>query len=102
MDGLWNDDFHHSAVVALTGRNEAYYTDYLGKPQELVSAMKYGYLYQGQWYKWQKQRRGTPSLNVQQSAFVTFIENHDHVANSARGLRLRQLTAPDNTGRSRR
>ena len=59
IDGLWNDDFHHSAVVALTGRNEAYYTDYLGKPQEFISAMKYGYLYQGQWYKWQKQRRGT-------------------------------------------
>ena len=28
IDGLWNDDFHHSAIVALTGRNEAYYTDY--------------------------------------------------------------------------
>jgi maltooligosyltrehalose trehalohydrolase len=94
MDGLWNDDFHHSAVVAVTGRNEAYYTDYLGKPQELVSAMKYGYLYQGQWYKWQKQRRGTPSLGFPQGAFVTFIENHDQVANSARGLRLHQMTAP--------
>src|SRR5690606_10682271 len=30
MDGLWNDDFHHSALVALSGRNEAYYTDYRG------------------------------------------------------------------------
>ena len=58
MDGLWNDDFHHTAMVALTGRNEAYYTDYLGTAQEFVSAAKYGYLYQGQWYKWQKQRRG--------------------------------------------
>ena len=27
---LWNDDFHHSARVALTGRREAYYTDYGG------------------------------------------------------------------------
>src|SRR6266404_6187591 len=34
LDAVWNDDFHHSAVVALTGRNEAYYTDYLGSPQE--------------------------------------------------------------------
>ena len=42
MDALWNDDFHHSAVVALTGKNEAYYTDHLGKPQELVSALKRG------------------------------------------------------------
>ena len=94
IDGLWNDDLHHSAVVAVTGRNEAYYTDYLGKPQEFVSAMKYGYLYQGQWYKWQKQWRGTASLDVPQSAFVTYIENHDQVANSARGLRLHQITSP--------
>lgn len=93
IDGLWNDDFHHSAIVALTGRNEAYYTDYYGKPQEFISALKYGYLYQGQWYEWQKQRRGTPSLDVPKSSFVTFIENHDQVANSARGLRLRQLTS---------
>src|SRR5262249_766471 len=38
VDGLWNDDFHHSASVALTGRNQAYYTDYRGRPQELISA----------------------------------------------------------------
>ena len=37
LDSLWNDDFHHSAMVALTGRNEAYYSDYWGKPQEFVS-----------------------------------------------------------------
>src|SRR5207253_4472430 len=24
LDGMWNDDFHHSGVVALTGRNQAY------------------------------------------------------------------------------
>ena len=30
LDGVWNDDFHHSAIVRLTGRNEAYYSDYLG------------------------------------------------------------------------
>jgi maltooligosyltrehalose trehalohydrolase len=94
MDGLWNDDFHHTAMVALTGRNEAYYTDYLGKPQEFISAIKYGYLYQGQWYKWQKQRRGVSSLHAPKSAFVTFIENHDQVANSAKGLRVHQLTSP--------
>jgi maltooligosyltrehalose trehalohydrolase len=47
VDALWNDDFHHSAMVAMTGRNEAYYTDYLGRPQEFISAIKYGYLFQG-------------------------------------------------------
>ena len=94
MDALWNDDFHHSAMVAMTGRNEAYYTDYLGKPQEFISAVKYGYLYQGQWYNWQEWRRGTPSLKIPPRAFVTFIQNHDQVANSGRGERCHQLTSP--------
>ncbi len=94
MDGLWNDDFHHTAIARLTGHNEAYYTDYLGSPQEFVSAAKYGYLYQGQWYKWQHQRRGTPTFGLPPFAFVTFIENHDQVANTARGLRVHQLTSP--------
>jgi maltooligosyltrehalose trehalohydrolase len=94
IDALWNDDFHHSAVAALTGRNEAYYTDYHGKPQEFISAIKYGYLYQGQLYKWQGKRRGTPSLDLPPEAFVTYIENHDQVANSAGGLRLNRLTSP--------
>jgi maltooligosyltrehalose trehalohydrolase len=87
LDALWNDDFHHSALVALTGRNEAYYSDYLGNPQEFISAAKYGYLYQGQWYRWQRQRRGTPTLDLPPSGFINFIQNHDQVANTARGER---------------
>jgi maltooligosyltrehalose trehalohydrolase len=87
LDALWNDDFHHSALVALTGRSEAYYSDYKGTPQEFISAVKYGYLYQGQWYKWQQQRRGMHALDLNPAAFVTFIQNHDQVANTARGER---------------
>jgi maltooligosyltrehalose trehalohydrolase len=87
LDALWNDDFHHSALVALTGRNEAYYTDYLGSPQEFVSAAKHGYLYQGQWYKWQSQPRGMPALDLPPTSFVNFIQNHDQDANTARGER---------------
>jgi maltooligosyltrehalose trehalohydrolase len=94
LDALWNDDFHHTARVAVTGRNEAYYTDYRGKPQELISAVKYGYLYQGQRYKWQVKRRGTPGLDLQPPAFVTYLDNHDQVANSGRGERLHRLTSP--------
>ena len=94
LDALWNDDFHHSALVALSGRSEAYYTDYRGDPQELISAVKYGYLYQGQWYSWQDLSRGHPGLDLPPAAFVTFTENHDQVANSARGLRTHQLTSP--------
>ena len=94
LDALWNDDFHHSARVALTGRNEAYYSDYLGAPQELLSAVRWGFLYQGQRYEWQRKRRGTPALDLDAASFVLYLENHDQVANSARGARLAALAAP--------
>jgi maltooligosyltrehalose trehalohydrolase len=94
MDALWNDDFHHTALVAISGHNEAYYTDYLGTPQEFISAAKWGYLYQGQRYKWQKKRRGTPALDLPPTAFVHFLQNHDQIANSGRGYRAHQITSP--------
>jgi maltooligosyltrehalose trehalohydrolase len=94
LDALWNDDLHHSAIVALTGRNPAYYTDYRGTPQEFISAVKYGYLYQGQHYRWQKKRRGTSARGLGPEAFVGFIENHDQVANSGTGERVRLTTSP--------
>jgi maltooligosyltrehalose trehalohydrolase len=94
LDGLWNDDFHHSAMVALTGRNEAYYSDYLGNPQEFISSLKWGYLYQGQYYTWQQRRRGTPSLGLKPATFVLYIQNHDQIANTCCGTRLQELTSP--------
>lgn len=94
LDALWNDDYHHSAMVAVTGRKEAYYSDYRGSPQEFISACKYGYLFQGQLYKWQGKRRGTPALDIPPPAFVNFIQNHDQIANSARGERIHFLTSP--------
>jgi maltooligosyltrehalose trehalohydrolase len=94
LDALWNDDWHHTALVAVTGRREAYFTDYLGTPQEFISAAKYGYLFQGQPYVWQEAPRGYPAFGVRPEAFVAFIENHDQVANTAFGERVRFLTSP--------
>jgi maltooligosyltrehalose trehalohydrolase len=94
LDALWNDDFHHSAMVALTGRREAYYTDYRGRPNEFIAAAKYGFLYQGQRYVWQKKPRGTPALDLPAESFVVFLQNHDQVANSIAGQRLHALTSP--------
>jgi maltooligosyltrehalose trehalohydrolase len=94
LDMLWNDDYHHSVMVALTGRAEAYYTDYRGDAQEFVSAAQYGYLYQGQYYSWQECRRGHPGFDLPPAAFVNFFQNHDQVANSGRGLRAHHLTSP--------
>jgi maltooligosyltrehalose trehalohydrolase len=56
--------------------------------------VKYGYLYQGQFYIWQKKRRGTPTFGLPRASMVNFIQNHDQVANSARGQRIHELSHP--------
>ena len=94
LQQIWCDDFHHTAFVAATGRREAYFTDYHGRPQELVSAVKHGILYQGQHYRWQKKRRGSAARDIAPHRMVFYLENHDQVANSRDGRRLHQLTSP--------
>lgn len=94
LDGMWNDDFHHSCRVAATGHAEFYYADYSGSPQEIISATRYGYLYQGQWNVRQKKFRGTPCWHVPAPHFVNALQNHDQVANSAHGYRGHLLTSP--------
>lgn len=94
MDALWNDDFHHSARVALTGRHEAYYTDYRGEVQELLSSVKRGFLYQGQHYLWQKKQRGSAVTTEPASAFIFYLQNHDQIANHVRGERIHLLSSP--------
>jgi maltooligosyltrehalose trehalohydrolase len=94
LDAVWNDDFHHSAMVALTGRNEAYYHDHRGTAQEFVSAAKYGYLFQGQRYDWQDAPRGRAGLDLGPQNFVHFLQNHDQIANSGTGIRMNRLASP--------
>lgn len=94
LDAVWNDDFHHAALAALTGRKEAYYSDYDGTPQEFISAARRGFLYQGQYYSWQRRNRGSPTRGLPPEAFVISIENHDQVSNSIHGKRVHQISAP--------
>jgi maltooligosyltrehalose trehalohydrolase len=90
-DGLWVDDFHHTARVAATGHPEAYLCDYRGTAQELLSCALRNSLYQGQWYSWQKQRRGSPLLRIQPEHIVFYLQNHDQLANTLRGQRLHRM-----------
>ncbi|HTL37295.1 MAG TPA: DUF3459 domain-containing protein, partial [Kofleriaceae bacterium] len=94
LDALWNDDFEHSARVALTGVTDGYFHDYQGTSQELVAAIEHGFLYQGQIYSWQGHTRGTSSRGLPHSRFVHFLENHDQVANTGFGDRLVTLADP--------
>lgn len=94
LDSLWNDDLHHAARVALTGKTEGYFADYRGTPQEFVSAAKWGFLYQGQRHRCGRRRRGRPAFDIPRHRFVAFLENHDQVASAGCGVRLHQLACP--------
>lgn len=92
FDAIWNDDFHHSARVALTGKREAYFHDYAGRAQEFVSTAKRGFLFQGQHYHWQQKARGEP-LSTPLCSCIAFLQNHDQVANSLRSARVNTLAS---------
>ncbi|MGH8176345.1 MAG: malto-oligosyltrehalose trehalohydrolase [Steroidobacter sp.] len=94
LDALWNDDFHHAAKVALTGSRDGYFHDYTGRAQEFVSCVRHGFLYQGQWYHWQKRPRGSPLRGAPPSACIIFLQNHDQVGNTFIGDRVHSTSAP--------
>jgi maltooligosyltrehalose trehalohydrolase len=94
IDAMWNDDFHHSARVALTGSRDGYFHDYTGRAQEFLSCIQRGFLYQGQWYQWQKKARGSPLRGRGAPACIIFLQNHDQVGNTATGIRVHPHFAP--------
>ncbi|MET0535255.1 MAG: malto-oligosyltrehalose trehalohydrolase [Steroidobacter sp.] len=94
IDAMWNDDFHHAARVALTGSRDGYFHDYSGRAQEFISCIRRGFLYQGQWYAWQKQPRGSPLRDRQAAACIVFLQNHDQVGNTFTGARLHANSDP--------
>jgi maltooligosyltrehalose trehalohydrolase len=85
LDGVWNDDWHHAAIVALTGRNEAYYTDYTWESAGIyfcgkvwLSSIRTGVFMAG------SAARISGSLGLRTADLrVAFIDNHDQVSNSA-------------------
>jgi maltooligosyltrehalose trehalohydrolase len=94
LDAIYNEDFHHSVRMALVGTHEAYLSDYRGTSSEWLACARWGVLFHGQYYTWQKAARGTPGLHLRASSYVNFLENHDQVANTDRGRRLVDLARP--------
>ena len=96
LDALWNDDFHHSAMVALTGRHEAYYTDYRGAPARVRRRRQIRLSLSGPALRLAEasgaaRRRST----CRPRRFVVFLQNHDQIANSAPGgCAVHALTSP--------
>jgi maltooligosyltrehalose trehalohydrolase len=94
LDALWNDDFHHAARVALTGRREGYYRPFQGRAGEFVALAKHGFLFQGQSTGSSGEARGRPAFDLPGSSFVNYLQNHDQIAHSGTGARGHQLSSP--------
>ena len=92
---MWNDDFHHAAKVALTGTRDGYFGDYTGRAQEFISCVRHGFLYQGQWYPWQKTAaRLSRAPGLPACSCIVFLQNHDQVGNTFLGDRVHANAAP--------
>lgn len=91
LQGFWSDDFHHAVHAFFTGERQGYYQDF-GNPEQIVTALRDGYVFQGQPFQfWKGERRGELPLNVKLPANVICIQNHDQVGNRAKGERLSTL-----------
>jgi len=71
LDGVWNEDLHDTAHVALTNSREAYFSDYTGSARELLACVKHGFLYQGQRSSWQKKPRGASACSAYSTPSTT-------------------------------
>ena len=92
-DAQWNDDFHNTLHVLLTGEHEGYYANYAIEPaHKLARGLAEGFVYQGEPSPGHQGRaRGTPSAHLPPTSFVAFLQNHDQVGNRAHGERLPRL-----------
>jgi maltooligosyltrehalose trehalohydrolase len=88
-DAVWNDDFHHSLHVLLTGEQDGYYQDFCGIG-DLAGSYREGFLYAGQYSKFRQKRYGSSSKHIPAKRFVIYSQNHDQVGNRRLGDRLSQ------------
>ncbi len=86
LDGVWNDDFHHSIRALLAGEREGYYRDF-GQPQQLVKTFNDVFVYDGCYSPFRRRNHGNRVRDRDRSAFVVCVHNHDQIGNRARGDR---------------
>lgn len=95
-DAQWNDDFHHVVHRLISGEEDGYYADYDDTHARLARVLAEGFAYQGEASAHRDgATRGTPSGGLPQTAFVSFIQNHDQVGNRAMGDRIDSVAPED-------
>ncbi|CAN5905302.1 malto-oligosyltrehalose trehalohydrolase [soil metagenome] len=92
-EAQWNDDFHNSLHVVLTGETSGYYRGYSDEPLRLLArCLGEGFAYQGQPLHYRDgAARGESSSDLPATSFVSFLQNHDQVGNRAFGERITAL-----------
>ncbi|MCO6437337.1 MAG: malto-oligosyltrehalose trehalohydrolase [Phycisphaerae bacterium] len=93
-DGQWCDDVHHALHARLTGERDGYYADF-GSLDDVVVALRDGYVYQGQYSVFRRRRHGSSPEELSPGQFVVCIQNHDQVGNRMLGDRLTTLVSPE-------
>jgi maltooligosyltrehalose trehalohydrolase len=97
MDAQWNDDFHHSLHVAMTGERTGYYVDYSGV-DDLACSLDEGFVLQDTQSLFRRRRHGAPSGHLAPERFVVFAQNHDQIGNRPLGDRLITMIPPERYG----
>ena len=90
LDAHWADDFHHALHRHFTGEADGYYADFQGLA-DVATALRDGYVYQGQYSVYRKCRHGRPPHSVSAHQLVVSAQNHDQIGNRAQGERLSMM-----------
>ena len=93
LDAQWNDDFHHALHTLLTHETAGYYQDF-GHIDDLATALRDGFVYQGKASAFRQRRHGTSTTGCDASQFIICCQNHDQIGNRPGGDRLSTLV-PD-------
>lgn len=90
MAAQWSDDFHHALHSLQTGDRSGYYEDF-GRVSDLAKAFRAGFVYQGEYSPYRKQRHGSSAKTLRASGLVVCSQNHDQVGNRMLGERSASL-----------
>jgi maltooligosyltrehalose trehalohydrolase len=94
LDAHWADDLHHAVHSVVTSERDGYYRDF-GRIEDLATAMRQPYVYDGRFSVYRQRRHGRPAESMSPSRFVVCLQNHDQIGNRARGERIGHLVNPD-------
>jgi maltooligosyltrehalose trehalohydrolase len=90
LNAHWADDFHHAVHRFFTGETDGYYADFHGL-EDVATALRHGYVYQGQYSRHRGRRHGRPPRGVDADQIVVSAQNHDQIGNRAQGERLSMM-----------